>query len=104
MFCGGQELYSGDRWRGLFPGCGDFTGAQAPKGTSKSGTIGRPVCHVLPGSTHVDARLFRPADPIDPAYGRELRTAVLKGVEMMVYDVILDLEGIRLNQPLPYEI
>jgi sugar fermentation stimulation protein A len=52
----------------------------------------------------MDARLFRPADHIDPAYGKELRTAVRNGVEVMVYDVMLDLEGIRLNEPLPYEI
>ena len=52
----------------------------------------------------MDAKLFRPADHIDPAYGRELRQAVQNGVEVMVYDVKIDLEGIRLNQHLPYEI
>jgi sugar fermentation stimulation protein A len=53
---------------------------------------------------HMDAKLFRPADHIDPAYGKELRKAVKKGVEVMVYDVALDLEGIRLNRSLPFEI
>ncbi len=52
----------------------------------------------------MDAALFRPADHIDPAYGRELRKAVKNGVEIMVYDVFLDTEGIRLNKTLPYEI
>jgi len=52
----------------------------------------------------MDASLFRPADRIDPGYGRELRKALRNGVEILVYDVTLDLKGIRLNQPLPYEL
>lgn len=52
----------------------------------------------------MDAHRFKPADHIDPAYGRELRRAGNNGVEIMVYDVLLDSEGIRLNHPLPYEI
>lgn len=52
----------------------------------------------------MDARVFRPADPIDPAFGKELRKAVRNGVEIMVYDVFLDLKGIRLNRRLPYVI
>jgi sugar fermentation stimulation protein A len=51
-----------------------------------------------------DANLFRPADHIDSAYARELRKAINKGVEIMVYDAVLNLEGIRLNKLLPYEI
>jgi sugar fermentation stimulation protein A len=49
----------------------------------------------------MDATLFRPADHIDPAYGRELRRALKNGVEILAYDVILDLEGIRLNRAVP---
>ncbi len=52
----------------------------------------------------MDAKLFRPADHIDSAYGRELRKAAENGVEIMVYDVVLNLQGIRLNNPLRYEI
>lgn len=52
----------------------------------------------------MDARVFRPADHIDPAYGRELRDAVRNGVDVLVYDVQIDLSGIVLNHPLPYEI
>jgi sugar fermentation stimulation protein A len=52
----------------------------------------------------MDAEVFRPADQIDPAYGKALRKAVQKGVEMMVYDVEINLEGIRLNRALPYEL
>ena len=48
----------------------------------------------------MDALRFRPADHIDAAYGRELRS----GVEILVYDVRVDLKSIRLNEPLPWEI
>ena len=52
----------------------------------------------------MDASLFRPADHIDPTYGKELRKAARKGVEIYVYDTLIDPVGIRLNRPLPYEI
>lgn len=52
----------------------------------------------------MDAKVFKPADPIDPAYGKELRKAVRNGVEIIVYDVFLDLKGIRLNRRLLYLI
>lgn len=50
----------------------------------------------------MDAHVFRPADHIDPVYGRELRRALQNGVEILVYDVKLDLKGISLNQSLPF--
>ena len=52
----------------------------------------------------MDAKMFRPADHIDQAYGSELRKAIKNGVEMMIYDTKLDLKGIRLNKALPYEL
>jgi sugar fermentation stimulation protein A len=52
----------------------------------------------------MDAIRFRPADLIDPAYGRELRRAAENGVEVLVYDVILDLEGIVINRGLLCEL
>lgn len=52
----------------------------------------------------MDARLFRPADHLDPAYGRELRRALKNRVEILVYDSILDPVGIRLRKPLPYAL
>jgi sugar fermentation stimulation protein A len=52
----------------------------------------------------MDAKLFRPADHIDSAYGKELRKAAKNGVEIFVYDVGIDIKGIQLNRPLPYEI
>lgn len=52
----------------------------------------------------MDAKLFRPADHIDPAYGKELRRAVNNGVEMLAYDAQLDLYGIRLNKTIPIDV
>jgi len=52
----------------------------------------------------MDAKLFRPAHHIDPAYRKELRRAFRNGVEILVYDVFLNLESISLNKPLPYEL
>jgi len=55
----------------------------------------RPVTFYL--VQRMDAERFRPADHIDPAYGQELKKAVQNGVEIFVYDVAIDLEGISLN-------
>ncbi|UCF56183.1 MAG: DNA/RNA nuclease SfsA, partial [Deltaproteobacteria bacterium] len=52
----------------------------------------------------MDAKLFRPAHHIDAAYRKELRRAFRNGVEILVYDVFLNLESISLNKPLPYEL
>lgn len=52
----------------------------------------------------MDAERFRPADHIDPAYGKELRKAVKNGVEILAYDVHIDLNGITLNRRLPCEL
>jgi sugar fermentation stimulation protein A len=51
-----------------------------------------------------DARMFRPADHIDPAYGRKLRRAIRQGVEVIVYDVDIDHKHIDLRNPLPCEV
>jgi sugar fermentation stimulation protein A len=52
----------------------------------------------------VDAAVFKPADHIDPAYGKGLRRAVKGGLEILVYDVVIDLNGIKLNRKIPYEL
>ena len=52
----------------------------------------------------MDATKFHPADQIDPAYGRELRRALEHGVEILVYDTQISLEGIRLNRKIPHEL
>ena len=52
----------------------------------------------------MDARVFQPADHIDPEYGKGLRRAVRRGVEVLAYDVHIDFESIRLNRRIPYEL
>ena len=53
----------------------------------------------------MDAECFRPADQIDAAYGEALREAHLnKGVEILVYDVWMDLERIVLNRKIPFKL
>ena len=51
----------------------------------------------------MDASVFKLADHIDPDYGNGLRQAVKKGVEVLVYDVSIDMTGIRLNRKIPYD-
>jgi sugar fermentation stimulation protein A len=52
----------------------------------------------------MDATSFAPADHIDPEYGRLLRQASQNGVEILAYDVFIDLAGIRLNDRLPCDL
>jgi sugar fermentation stimulation protein A len=52
----------------------------------------------------MDATLFQPADDIDPEYGCELRKAHAAGVEILAYDVNIDLAAITLNQPVKFKI
>ena len=52
----------------------------------------------------MDAHAFAPADHIDPEYGKKLRQASQNGVEILVYDVCMDLKGIRLNDRIPYDL
>ena len=52
----------------------------------------------------MDAVCFRPADHIDPAYGRQLRQAAENGLEIVAYDVCLTTRQIRLNRRLPCEL
>lgn len=49
----------------------------------------------------MDAEAFCPADDIDPAYGKALRRVVGAGVEILAYDVHIDLQSIYLNRRLP---
>ncbi len=48
----------------------------------------------------MDAGQFAPADHIDPIYGETLRHAAGKGVEMVAYDVDIDLTQIQINHRL----
>jgi len=49
----------------------------------------------------MDASVFKPADVIDPAYGKELRCAAGNGVELLAYDVDITLEEITLRRKMP---
>ncbi len=54
----------------------------------------------------MDAKIFKPADHIDPAYGKELRKAYQNGVEIMVYDVEYDLKQgkVALRNQIPFQL
>lgn len=52
----------------------------------------------------MDANRFEPADNIDPAYGKELRKAHKNGVEIVCYDVDINMERIRLNKTVPVHL
>jgi sugar fermentation stimulation protein A len=51
-----------------------------------------------------DAQFFEPADQIDPEYGRLLRRAADTGVEIVAYDVRIDLKRIALSRALPIRL
>lgn len=51
-----------------------------------------------------DARLFRPAAQVDPAYARELGRAVAAGVRVMVLQEKVDPPTITLAEPLPFDL
>ena len=48
-----------------------------------------------------DVREVRPADDIDPDYGRTLREALDAGVEVIAYRAKLDLEAVVLGKRIP---
>jgi len=50
----------------------------------------------------MDASQFKPADHIDPQYGIALRNAVKNHVEILVYDVIIDLKSISIGKKIPF--
>ena len=49
----------------------------------------------------MDAKTFTTADHIDPAYGKEFRKAKKSGVQVMIYDVVMDLKKIILGKKIP---
>jgi sugar fermentation stimulation protein A len=52
----------------------------------------------------MDAAVFNTADHIDPKYGEGLRSAVKSGLEILAYDVAIDLNGIKLNRKIPIKL
>jgi len=51
-----------------------------------------------------DARRFAPADGIDPLYGRWLRTATKKGVEILAYKARVSARSIRITEKIPVRL
>jgi sugar fermentation stimulation protein A len=51
-----------------------------------------------------DCHTFRPADKIDPEYGRWLRRAAASGVEIFVYQARVTSREIRLIRRLPVRL
>ena len=51
-----------------------------------------------------DAECFRPARDIDPEYAGWLHRAVSAGVDVLCFDVRIDLERVRMNRELPVQI
>ena len=51
-----------------------------------------------------DCERFRPADEIDPEYGKALREAVAQGVELLAYRVKFSPKGANLLGPVPIDI
>lgn len=51
-----------------------------------------------------DARIFSPADDIDPEYGKLLRRAVKSGVKLLAYQASVNPTGIFLARPVPPEL
>jgi sugar fermentation stimulation protein A len=52
----------------------------------------------------MDARVFMPAEKLDPDYAAALRQAVGEGVEVLAYDADLTLEDIKLRRPVAIEL
>ena len=49
----------------------------------------------------MDARVFSPADHIDPAYAAGLRKACSEGMEVLAYDTLIDTSGVALGRNIP---
>lgn len=51
-----------------------------------------------------DGKVFRPADPIDPAYGQALRQAAEAGVEILVYRADVSPDRVRWGESVPKDL
>jgi len=52
----------------------------------------------------MDALIFKPADQVDPEYGKELRKAFANKVEILVYDTVITLDSILIGKKIPYSL
>jgi len=49
----------------------------------------------------MEAKSYPPAGAIDPEYAKKLKSVAKQGVEVMAYDVIINLESITINRKIP---
>lgn len=54
--------------------------------------------------SRTDVKRFRPADAIDPEYGKELRKAARNGVEVIAHRSKITLTGVELGEPVPVDL
>lgn len=54
--------------------------------------------------SRTDVKRFRPADAIDPDYGKELRKAARNGVEVMAHRSKITLNGVVLGESVPVDL
>ena len=52
----------------------------------------------------MDARLFKPADAIDPVYGEKLRQVIKNGVQIVTRDVMIDQKMICIGRSIPVSL
>ena len=53
---------------------------------------------------HTGIERVKPADHVDPEYGRLLRLAASKGVEILAYRADISQAGMKLKRPIPVEL
>ncbi len=54
--------------------------------------------------SRTDARVLAPADEIDPVYGRGLRRAARRGVEVLAYRAVVSPREVRLKERVPVDL
>jgi sugar fermentation stimulation protein A len=59
------------------------------------------ICYVV---QRIDCHLFKPADHLDPVYGKTLRQSWQKGVEIIVYQARVTPREIVITDPLPFRL
>ena len=52
----------------------------------------------------MDVTRFEPASHIDPAYSEELKNAHNNGVEILAFDVNIDIKEISINRSIPFKL
>lgn len=90
-------------------GCAMFPDAVTARGTKhlheliQLAAAGRETC-IFFLVQRMDADRFAPAAHIDPLYSRTLQLAAEKGVNILVYQARISLEGIEIKRKLPCEL